>query len=527
MKKYILIILFNLCVLLPSQSYSQLIFAENFSSGVLPVGWTNDSLGLPALNVWLFNNPYGRSITGANFDSTFAIFDSDEGGVDDSIDEKASLITYDIDISSASVSLFLELDQQYQGINGPDGSTRTIEISTDGINWTVVESSQADIGFPNPAMHSVYDISSVLPSTNLKIKFTYEGSWDFWWAIDNVMVISRQPCTAPPNAGITISTMVSVCEIDSFYLSLLGVDHGTDLMFQWQSSLDSLNWNDMMNDTLNSTYSFQTTGSYYRCAVTCSGQTAYSTPVFVDMNNSTTCYCVGINSLGCDVLDKVIFHEINNVGSDCNGNPNFYIHYPDTGLTTTTVKADSTYDLTIASGTGPGNHSAAAWFDFNQDGDFQDVNEFFHISDSIDENSSDITTSVTIPSSAYGVVRMRIRYIGDSSIGQTNDCDTFSFGETEDYSIFITNGNINVEDVLLNNIQIYPNPVSKYLNISSGNIKDKIILSLFDHLGRIWLEQITNISETKLDVSNLSGGFYLLSVETGQGRITRKILVVE
>ena len=51
-------------------------YTQTFSSGALPAGWLNDSLGYPSSNLWLFNNPYSRVITGAGFDANFAIFDS-------------------------------------------------------------------------------------------------------------------------------------------------------------------------------------------------------------------------------------------------------------------------------------------------------------------------------------------------------------------------------------------------------------------------------------------------------------------
>ena len=72
---------------------AQVLFTEDFTSDALPAGWTNDSLGLPATDLWLFGNPYARTITGAGFDTHFVIFDSDRGGTNDNVDENASLTT--------------------------------------------------------------------------------------------------------------------------------------------------------------------------------------------------------------------------------------------------------------------------------------------------------------------------------------------------------------------------------------------------------------------------------------------------
>ena len=62
------------------------LYTEDFASGALPSGWTNDSVGVTPLNVWLFDNPYLRTITGGGFDTDFAIFDSDEASTNDSIE---------------------------------------------------------------------------------------------------------------------------------------------------------------------------------------------------------------------------------------------------------------------------------------------------------------------------------------------------------------------------------------------------------------------------------------------------------
>ena len=50
-----------------SATHSQIIFSESFSTGILPSGWTNDSSGMSAMNLWLFDNPYNRTISGVSF----------------------------------------------------------------------------------------------------------------------------------------------------------------------------------------------------------------------------------------------------------------------------------------------------------------------------------------------------------------------------------------------------------------------------------------------------------------------------
>ena len=519
-------ILLVLIILLPASAFSQLLFTENFSSGSLPVGWTNDSLGYPASLLWIFNNQYARQISGAGFDANFAIFDSDAGNVNDSLDENASLTTPDIDISSAVGTLFFDVDQQYRPITGAMGGTRVLKYSVNsGVSWTILDSTQNGIGYPNPAVHTIYDLSSVLPASTLMIRFQYYGSWDWWWAIDNLELTSQQQCTTAPNAGSAQSSMTVVCPLDTFNLSLVGEDQLIGLTFQWQSSPDTINWTDISGDTLETARHYQTTATYYRCAISCIAQTSYSNSILVNMNLAMNCYCSGTFTTGCDILDKVVFNTLSNINSGCNGNPDNYINYPDTGMATTNVVADSTYDLVIASGVGFGNHGAGVWFDFNHDGDFQDAGEFFHISDSIPESSGDFITSITLPSTSQGTTRMKVRYVYNNPVTQSSDCFVYGYGETEDYTIYIFNPTINVENLVAENINIYPSPATNQIKISTGQLKGLKKLSMYDQTGRLCYASQNNSSYSEINVSDFSRGIYFLKVETDKGAIAKKIVL--
>lgn len=513
-------------VIAPTFSHSQVLLTENFSSGALPAGWTNDSLGFSATHLWDFNNPFSRFITGSAFDADFAIFDADQGSFDDGYDENSSLTTPSISLATASVSLFLEFDEQFRAISAGNSATRLIKLSTDGgLNWTTIDSTQNNIGYPNPAVHSVYNISSALSGSSLLVRFQYIGTWDWWWAIDNVRIVSRQPCTAPPNAGTAISNFSSVCSLDTFSLSLTGADVGISLSYQWQISSDSLNWTDLAGDTTESVFANQSSEMYYRCGLTCSGQTSYSVPVFVPTSIPTSCYCIGIFDTGCDAIDKVEFNTLSNIGTDCNSNINNYINYPATGNTTTVVWADSTYDLTFASGLGSGNHGAAAWFDFNQDGDFQDAGEFFHISDSIPESSTDFITSITIPTMALGNTRMRIRYVYNNAVVQSSDCDLYGYGETEDYTIEIRNILIGLPELTDKNFYIYPAPADNYFTAGAIGYKGSVHYTLLDQTGQTIIKRSSALSEEIFNVSTLSSGFYFLRIETTKGSTCKKIVI--
>jgi hypothetical protein len=225
MKKQLLkFIMISFLFAAPMMLSAQTIFLqENFSSGSLPAGWTNTSVVGFADSVWLFNNPYNRSVTGANFDASFAIFDSDDGSTNDNMNENAMLTTPAVNISGATTHLYLVLDEQYRSLGGPgsQGSTHWIEASTDGgSSWTNVLYDSVDVGYPNPANHSVYDLSSYVGNSTIMIRFHWTGSWDWWWAIDNVVLEDALP---PPPANDECAnamslTMGTTCNLTSFTL---------------------------------------------------------------------------------------------------------------------------------------------------------------------------------------------------------------------------------------------------------------------------------------------------------------------
>lgn len=79
----------------------------------------------------------------------------------------------------------------------------------------------------------------------------------------------------------------------------------------------------------------------------------------------------------------------------------------------------------------------AVWIDYNQDGDFADDGELAFDPGYL--SKTEVTGIVTIPEDAVnGNTRMRVamRYNG-----VPNYCESFSYGEVEDYSVFIVGGN--------------------------------------------------------------------------------------
>lgn len=147
-------------------------------------------------------------------------------------------------------------------------------------------------------------------------------------------------------------------------------------------------------------------------------------------------YCTPTGNLNCtlnDFISNVTYNTLNNTSTCAAGG---YINYPATGSQTTTVIKGTTYNLSLSVGNGTGTHGAGVWIDWNQDGDFLDLNEFYLISNAIAASSTTVIP-ITVPlTAATGNLRMRIRYAYALTVTSTMSCTMpGTYGETEDYTI--------------------------------------------------------------------------------------------
>lgn len=153
-------------------------------------------------------------------------------------------------------------------------------------------------------------------------------------------------------------------------------------------------------------------------------------------------YCTPVYTTGCgssDFINKFVFNTLCNSGSGCtNTTATAYTNYS-SGSFYTSVFQGATYTATISVGAGTGTHGAGIWIDFNNDGDFQDADEFTLISNAISPSTT-VSADVMIPGAAVvGETRMRVRYIyaATPAVDQTYDCGSYGWGEAEDYTINI------------------------------------------------------------------------------------------
>jgi subtilisin family serine protease len=162
---------------------------ESFDAGGLPAGWSVVKRNATG-GEWAFDDPGGDgNLTGG--EGAFADADSDSAGSGTTTD--TDLITPVIDLTGvAAPALAFNSDFNHLG----DEDFTDVDVSIDGgTTWTNVY-HQID-SRRGPKVETV-PLSPAANQANVKIRFHYFGTFDWWWQVDNVRVFKD---TCEPVAG--------------------------------------------------------------------------------------------------------------------------------------------------------------------------------------------------------------------------------------------------------------------------------------------------------------------------------------
>lgn len=504
-------------------------YTENFSSGTQPAGWLNDSLGFPSSHVWVFNNPFSRVITGAGFDANFAMFDSDENSTNDGVDENASLTTAAINLSAASGQLFLLLDQQYRPLGGPSsqGSSRRIEMSiNNGTSWSTLVYDSVGLGYPTAILTS-YDISAAAGSANVKFKFTYTGSYDWWWAIDNIKIQNQtDPCAGVTLAGVISADSLIICNNGNVNLTFEPDTSAVNQPFQWTISTDGINFTPIAGATSFTYATSISTTTYFGGFISCGADTVIITPEQVTVNPTSGCYCYPISPLcnSFDLISNVSLNTLTN-NSSCDSLNQFsgYTFYP-SSVVTTAIKGGLTYSLSVTTNT---NNIISAWIDYNRNNVYE-ATEWYQVCTTSAANVAN-TISITVPGNAVpGPTGMRIRSRGNGNPnGAADACTDFFSGESEDYEVLILDSITGINTLnQLAKIKIYPQLSSGIITVDMGQSISGAEFTVIDVAGKqVEAIKLTANPMQTVDLSMLSDGIYFVKINNAQEVFSSKIII--
>lgn len=232
------------------------------------------------------------------------------------------------------------------------------------------------------------------------------------------------------------------------------------------------------------------------------------------LNISPQDYCTpsSSNFNKYEYIGQVQFANINNSSSYSS-----YTSY--TNISANIIKGNS-YKIEVLVKNYDNSDVITAWCDWNNDGDFYDANEQY---DLVSSAKGVATGEILIPTNAKsGKLKMRLRVNYNSA---ADPCSVSSYGETEDYNIFIADAREGKTRAITNNAEfkIYPNPVidNCYLEISGINITDNDII-VSNAEGKIVLH--TKLTSNTLNLQELPSGVYIINVVSEGNTYTKKII---
>ena len=260
-------------------------------------------------------------------------------------------------------------------------------------------------------------------------------------------VVAPTPCAGTPNPGNTISSPSYVpTPSGTVNLSLQTATDGTGVTYQWQSASTQTGTYSDIGSATSSTYSATVTSmTWFRCIVTCSGNSGTSAPVQVTLS---ACIPTMIN--GCtdgDVIARVILNTLdNNSGTGCPSGTLGYSNYTTNAALTTTLQPSTSYNCIVYAGQYGANY--AAWIDYNDNLIFETTERIGYTLSTVagsgfvgvlGSSASFPVTLACTPAAGQHLLRIREVYNQTSGITITpcgND-EGLGYGEIEDYTITI------------------------------------------------------------------------------------------
>ena len=233
----------------------------------------------------------------------------------------------------------------------------------------------------------------------------------------------------------------------------------------------------------------------------------------VTTSGGSLTYCSSKGGSSYEWIDLVELNQISNITSANGGYGNF------TNLSATVARG-SAQTIYLSAGYSGTKYTEYwhVWVDWNQNGTFDTDERMVYGSSS---SSDKLSSSFTVPSNAVlGTTRMRVTMKYNTA---ATPCENFSYGEVEDYTINVvqsspyqSNANPIAETLGFETkdlFTVYPNPANEQITISLNGLEGEVSVRIYDMQGRLVKQELLNDTRTQLNISDLSKGVYIISVD--------------
>jgi C1A family cysteine protease len=421
------------------------------------------------------------------------------------------------------------------------GTTVWIFKNSWGAGWgdagyVYVQTSMSNVGWTHALLN---------PIQSLKKTYTVsygdsDGDGYYWWGLGPKPAACPGPDTADgddsnPNLGPLDANgyciVLGNAPVASFSADKTTLDKGGSVNFTDLSTNAPASWSwsfeggtPAVSSAQNPVVTYSTPG-IYDVSLTVSNANGTSSKTIADyitVNDVVPDYCASHGNATREWISKV---TLNTVTSSTVSSGTAGYQYV-TGTTFNVNKGTCSMSLTPAYSSKTANAEAfSVWIDFNQDLDFSDAGEQVLTATRI---KAAFSKNITIPGTALtGPTRMRVSMQRNTL---PTSCLIFTTGEVKDFTINI---GATASDYASNQIagrelpgrmRIYPNPVGEKLTIELEQVNEGDQVSIFNVQGILISKRNVGANITRLDVSGLNPGIYLLEVNNGANRFMDKFI---
>lgn len=351
-----------------------------------------------------------------------------------------------------------------------------------------------------------------LPNKSATYYIAFEGRAQYGRGvcIDDVQV-SSTVLPSPPVADFSAaSTVITVGESIQFS----DLSSNTPTSWSWSFVGGTPTSSTVQNPSI----TYNTAGTY-QVSLTASnsgGSDVETKSAYIIVNSAPVSYCTAQgNNFSYEWISSV---SINSYTNNSAGN-----NYSDYTSEVISLNAGSnSLSLTPAFSSTVYNEIWRVWIDWNKDGDFTDVNEEVYASAS---SNTTVSGSFNTLAGFSGQTRMRISMKWN---GTPTSCESFSYGEVEDYTVnFVASNEENsfgFDQLDQAEISLYPNPAHDYF-VLQGDLIVGSEMYIFDVNGKQVMQM--NINETLNTISTIGfdPGVYIVRLLSNSETINKKIII--